>query len=137
MAKRFQTSKGAEVNFCGSWKNTYTVKPVYNDHPQDPKFVAVVGKWSLFRGSFMIWKSKMGPQNGGRCRQMVAIRSWSLTQVWLYLNYHVLKQNVLPPNIRFLVKFNKKLSLKDEQNIDKQTLIKIDFYFSLGHSFHS
>ena len=26
------------------------VKPVYNDHPWDPKIVAVVGRWSLFRG---------------------------------------------------------------------------------------
>ncbi len=31
-----------------------TVKPVYNNHPWDPKFVAVVDWWSLFRGSFMI-----------------------------------------------------------------------------------
>jgi hypothetical protein len=30
--------------------NAYTVKPVYNDHPRDTKFVAVVYKWSLFRG---------------------------------------------------------------------------------------
>ncbi len=29
-----------------------TVKPVYKDHPRDPKFVAVVDKWSLFRGRF-------------------------------------------------------------------------------------
>jgi len=29
-----------------------TVKPVY-DHPQDPEFVAVVGRWTLFRGNFM------------------------------------------------------------------------------------
>ncbi len=27
-----------------------TVKPVYNDHPRDPKFVAVVDRWPLFRG---------------------------------------------------------------------------------------
>ncbi len=25
-----------------------TVKPVYNDHPRDPKIVAVVDRWSLF-----------------------------------------------------------------------------------------
>jgi len=30
-----------------------SVKPVYNDHPRDPKFVTVVDRWSLFRGSFM------------------------------------------------------------------------------------
>ncbi len=27
-----------------------TVKPVYNDHRWDPKIVAVVNRWSLFRG---------------------------------------------------------------------------------------
>jgi len=26
----------------------------------------------------------MGPQNGGRYRQVVAIRRWPLPQVWLY-----------------------------------------------------
>ncbi len=34
------------------WKST--VKPVYNDHPRDPKFVAVADRWLLFRGSFML-----------------------------------------------------------------------------------
>jgi hypothetical protein len=28
------------------------VKPVYNDHPWDPKVVTVVDRWSLFSGSF-------------------------------------------------------------------------------------
>ena len=37
------------------------------------KFVAVVDR-------------KFGPQNGGNCRQVVAIRRWSLAQVWLYTN---------------------------------------------------
>ncbi len=31
-----------------------TVKPVYNDFPMDPKIVAVVDRWSLFKGSFML-----------------------------------------------------------------------------------
>ncbi len=31
-----------------------TVKPVYNNHPRDTEFVAVVERWSLFRGSFML-----------------------------------------------------------------------------------
>ena len=35
-------------------KNKTTVKPVYNDHPRNPKFVAVVDRWSLFRGSSML-----------------------------------------------------------------------------------
>jgi hypothetical protein len=33
-------------------KNSSTVKLVYSDHPRDPKFVAVVYRWSLFRGKF-------------------------------------------------------------------------------------
>ena len=35
-------------------KNECTVKPEYNDHPRDLKFVAVVDKWLLFRGTFML-----------------------------------------------------------------------------------
>ncbi len=32
-----------------------TVKPVYNDHPRDLEFfVAVVERWSLYRGRFML-----------------------------------------------------------------------------------
>ncbi len=82
------------VNFLKSnivEESLYTVKPVYNDHPRDPKFVAVVDRWSLFRGRFMLWSLKLGLQNGGRCRQVVAIRRWSLTQVWLYLKYQINK----------------------------------------------
>ena len=41
--------------FAGNSINT--VKPVYNNHPWDPKIVAVVDSWSLFRGSFMLYKS--------------------------------------------------------------------------------
>ena len=48
-----------------------TVKPVYNDHPRDPKVVTVVDRWSLFRGSFMLWKLKMVPQSGGRYSEVV------------------------------------------------------------------
>ncbi len=29
----------------------YIVKPVYNDHPWDPKMVVVVDMWLLFRDS--------------------------------------------------------------------------------------
>ena len=58
-----------------------TVIPGYNVHPRDPKIVAVVDRWSLFRGRFMLLKLKMGPQNSGCCRQVAAIRRWSLAQV--------------------------------------------------------
>jgi hypothetical protein len=60
-----------------------TVKPVYNDHlrARDPKYVVVVDKWSLFGGIFILYRLKLGLRNGGRCRQVVTIRRWSLAQV--------------------------------------------------------
>ncbi len=58
-----------------------TVKPVCNDHPCDLKLVAVVDRWSLFKGSSMLYKFKMGPQKHGRCRQVAAIQRCSLAQV--------------------------------------------------------
>ena len=39
-----------EIIVFGDWY-IYTVKPVYNGHPWDPKIEAVVDRWSLFRGS--------------------------------------------------------------------------------------
>jgi hypothetical protein len=40
-----------------------TLKPVYNNHSWDPKIMAVVDRWSLFRGHFRIkisnWDLKM------------------------------------------------------------------------------
>ncbi len=49
-----------------------TVKPVYNDHPWDPKIVAGVDKWFLFRGSVFY-------KNFNWAFQMVAfVGRWSL-----------------------------------------------------------
>jgi len=45
-----------------NFRNMTTVKPVYNDHPRYPKFVAVVDKWSLFRVSFTLLKLKFDPK---------------------------------------------------------------------------
>ncbi len=39
---------------CSMSHLMYTVKPVYNDHPWDTKFVAVVDRWSLFIGRFVL-----------------------------------------------------------------------------------
>jgi hypothetical protein len=39
--------------------------------PRDPKFVAVVEWWSLFTGKYMLYRLKLGLQNGGRFRQVV------------------------------------------------------------------
>ncbi len=41
------------VNFIENVKNNTTVRPLYNDHPRDLKFVAVVDRLSLFRDRFM------------------------------------------------------------------------------------
>jgi len=62
---------------------TYTVKPVYNDHPRDPKKVTVLDRWSLFSGH-LCYIVVIYVIDSGRCWQVVAIRRWSLTQVWLY-----------------------------------------------------
>ncbi len=45
-----------------------TVKPVYNGHPRDRKFVAVVYRWSLFRGNVLNWNFKL----------VVTVLRWSL-----------------------------------------------------------
>jgi hypothetical protein len=42
------------VNFIGNVKNNTTIRPLYNDHPRDLKFVAVADRLSLFRGRFML-----------------------------------------------------------------------------------
>ena len=57
----------------------YTVKPVYNDHRRDPKFVVVVDRCSLSRGSLCYKKWKRDPT------MVVGVDKWSLAQVWLYL----------------------------------------------------
>jgi len=44
--------------------------------------------WPLLTGgrrSFMLKKITLGPEDSGRCWLVVAIRRWSLTQVWLYM----------------------------------------------------
>ncbi len=51
---------------------TYTVKLVYNDHPCDPKIVAVVDTWSLFRGHLCSKGSKWD------LKMVVVIGGWSL-----------------------------------------------------------
>jgi hypothetical protein len=62
-------------------RNVNTVKLMYNDHTRSLKFVAVVDRKSLFRGSFMLQRLNVGLQNGSRCRHVVAIRRGLLVQV--------------------------------------------------------
>jgi hypothetical protein len=66
--RRFSDSFKIENNYFD-----YTVKPVFNDHPLDPKCVAVVDRWSLFRGRFMLERPKY--------ELVVAVGRWSLPPV--------------------------------------------------------
>ncbi len=102
--KKFKLKQFMKIKYVVQWNsntNMCTVKLVYNDHPWDPEFVAVIDRWSLFRGSFMLWKFKLGPQNCGRCRQGVVIWRWSLTQVWLYLQKILQNKIKIDKNIFF------------------------------------
>ncbi len=67
-------------------KDGNTEKFVYNDQPRDPKIVAIV---IVVQRSFTQRNLQSGSQNSGRCRQVVAILRWSLTQVWLYIKFKV------------------------------------------------
>ena len=49
-----------------------TVKLVYNDHPRDPKIVAVVDRWSLFRGHLCNKSSEWD------LKMVVVVDRWSL-----------------------------------------------------------
>jgi hypothetical protein len=51
---------------------SFTVTPEYNHQPRYPKIVAVVDRWLLFRCTFIFYIWETGPQNNGRCRQVVS-----------------------------------------------------------------
>ena len=75
--------------FSLSRKKCSTVKPAYNDHTWEPKLVAVVDRWSLFRGHLRNINKNKTP----KCWLVVANQRWSSTQVWLYLK--ILNENLL------------------------------------------
>ena len=54
-----------------------TVKLVYNDHLRDPKIVAVVVRWSLFRGHLHSKNSKWDPKMlvAGGCYSELVVNS--------------------------------------------------------------
>ncbi len=60
---------------------TRTVKPVYNDHPWDRKMVAVVDRWSLFRGHLCNKSTKRV------LKMMVITDRWSLFRGGCYLRF--------------------------------------------------
>jgi len=74
-------------NGFSHWKQNNTnskyiqTEPVYNDHPWDPKIVAVVDSWSLFRGHLCNISPICNP------KIVVIIDRWSLAQVWLYVYF--------------------------------------------------
>ncbi len=39
------------------WREKSTIKLVCNDHPRDPKIVAVIDRWSLFGGRLCLKRS--------------------------------------------------------------------------------
>jgi hypothetical protein len=49
-----------------------TVKPVYNDHPRDPKIVAVVDRWSLLGGHLCYKRSNWD------LKTVAVVDRWSL-----------------------------------------------------------
>ncbi len=59
----------------------------------DPKIVADIDIWLLFRGHLCKKKFQNGPQNGGRYKQVVAIWRWSLAQVRLLSRFKTVVQN--------------------------------------------
>jgi hypothetical protein len=50
-----------------------TVKPVYNNHPRDSNFEAVVKRWWLFRGRYVCCK-----ESNWDSKIRAAVGSWSL-----------------------------------------------------------
>ena len=53
-----------------------------------------IGHWKqvvVAQSSFKYLKFKMGPHNGSRCRQVVAIRRWSSNQVYLNVQRNKLR----------------------------------------------
>ena len=71
----------------------FTVNPVYNEHLRDPEFLTAVDKWSLFRGSFMSWKAKMGPQHCGCYSEIVVNLALTVFYFWSIKYQNALKLN--------------------------------------------
>ena len=61
-------SRNIRILFC-----EFTVKPVYNNHPLDPKSIGSCQLVIAVQRSFMLWKFKMGPQGGDYYRHVVVI----------------------------------------------------------------
>jgi hypothetical protein len=69
------------------YSQTFVQRPPSGSRNSGHKWPLLIGS----RGSEVIFviKFEMGPHNGGRWRQRVAMRRWSLAQVWLYIKWRV------------------------------------------------
>ena len=68
---------------------------------------------------------KTGPQNSGRCRQVVAIRRWSLTQIRLYIKRKCQRttlrnEGVMITIIRSAKTWNKQLTMTKWPKVQKK-----------------
>ncbi len=93
------------------WLYLQTVKPVYKDHHWNPKLVAIVDRWSLFRGH-LCKKALNGTTKWWLSLKAVAFRKWLLAQVWLHfelISFLKIENNsfktmiLLSPAYRFLL----------------------------------
>ena len=64
-----------------TWRGCCTVKPVYNDHPQHPKIVAVVDGWSLFGGRLCYKRSYWD------LKTVAVVDKWLLFRSGRYLRF--------------------------------------------------
>ena len=65
--------------------NVNTVKPVNNDHPRDPEIVAVVDRWSVFRGHLCNKNLKWDHKKCGCCRYYHEL-IWTYLIIWGFKN---------------------------------------------------
>ena len=71
-----------------TWRGCCTVKPVYNDHPQYPKIVAVVDGWSLFGGRLCYKRSYWD------LKTVAVVDKWLLFRSGRYLRFDCISDSV-------------------------------------------
>jgi len=66
-------------------KRIYSIEPVYNNHPWDPKIVAVVDRWSLVLG----FSIKIAIKFGLAGQRLAVVGWWSLFSGNFVLNIEI------------------------------------------------